>query len=271
MEQHFAGYEQIEIQASRDLYEAAATDVVEEAGIRVDTVGGALALAAALTDVLALNRVVGLGLGQAATREDIAHIIEWYRNAGAARFFIQLCPGHQPSDLTEQLLEHGFVHHNNWVRLVRAVEPLPDLSERWDVREVDEVYSDLFGRLAAEAFGWPSYIARMAACVIGRPGWRHFMAFEGAEPVGTGAIFTQGETAWIGFAATRPEYRSQGVQKALIARRFHAAGEAGCTDIAVETAEPRADRPAPSYLNMLKFGFREAYLRPNYMLRLRVA
>ena len=58
----------------------------------------------------------------------------------------------------------------------------------------------------------------------------------------------------------------QGAQSALLARRLQDAGAAGCDRFVLETAEERPERGAPSYRNALRFGFRTAYVRPNYVL-----
>ena len=104
--------------------------------------------------------------------------------------------------------------------------------------------------------------------MVGRSGWRHYMAFDGDTPVATGACFIYRETAWIGFAATRTEYRNRGAQSAILAQRINDARESGCALINVETAEQTPEKEAPSYRNMRRYGFEIAYIRPNYLLKL---
>jgi hypothetical protein len=55
------------------------------------------------------------------------------------------------------------------------------------------------------------------------------------------------------------------VQSALIVRRLVDAAGLGCTHAVVETAEPTADKPAPSYRNVTRLGFTLAYARPNFL------
>jgi len=47
-------------------------------------------------------------------------------------------------------------------------------------------------------------------------------------------------------------------------RRILDAAAAGCHTLFVETGERVPDRPSGSYRNILRAGFREAYLRPNW-------
>ena len=91
------------------------------------------------------------------------------------------------------------------------------------------------------------------------------MAFEGLVPVATGAFYLAGDLAWIDFAATMEGTRGMGAQSALVARRIRDAAELGCKGFVVETAEPTPSHEAPSYTNLLKFGFEVRYVRANYI------
>jgi GNAT superfamily N-acetyltransferase len=70
--------------------------------------------------------------------------------------------------------------------------------------------------------------------------------------------------AELGIGATLEEARGRGCQTALLHRRISDAAAAGCHTLLVETGERVPDRPAASYRNILKAGFEEAYLRPNW-------
>jgi len=48
-----------------------------------------------------------------------------------------------------------------------------------------------------------------------------------------------------------------------MAARIREAVAAGCTAISTETGERVIDRPGASYSNIVRHGFREAYVRPN--------
>ncbi|MCP4685890.1 MAG: hypothetical protein GY867_10655 [bacterium] len=50
-------------------------------------------------------------------------------------------------------------------------------------------------------------------------------------------------------------------------RRIDDAIAQGCKHLVVETAEETHERSAPSYSNMLRFGFEVAYFRPNYLFK----
>jgi GNAT superfamily N-acetyltransferase len=107
----------------------------------------------------------------------------------------------------------------------------------------------------------------MIACAIGKPGWHFYMAYDGGVPIATGASYIDGRYCWIDFAATMAEHRGKGAQTALAARRIQDAGEQGCKWLVVETAEQSAEKEAPSYRNMIRLGFKVAYVRPNYIMK----
>ncbi len=261
--------ETCEREAWADFFRAAPEPSASEHGIAVkETAGGLLARAAA-TDVLALNRVLGLGDCRPASPGDIDEIVREYRESGARRFFVQISPIAEPSDLADRLEDRGFLRYNNWVKLQRDTAAPAFTGTQIEVRPIEGNDADAFGRIVSECFGWPDWLGPWVARTVGRPGWKHYMAFDGAEAVATGAFFVWRDLAWLDFAATLPQHRGRGAQSALLARRIDDAREAGCHALVVETAEQTAARGAPSWRNTVAFGFRQAYLRPNFVRVLR--
>jgi len=53
----------------------------------------------------------------------------------------------------------------------------------------------------------------------------------------------------------------------LVERRIRDAAAMGCRRLIVETAEDTPQHSAPSYRNMLRFGFVEAYKRANFIYK----
>jgi hypothetical protein len=77
-------------------------------------------------------------------------------------------------------------------------------------------------------------------------------------------MFLHERIAEFGIAATLEPARGRGCQLALLHRRILDAAAAGCHTLFVETGERIPDRPSASYRNILRAGFEEAYLRPNW-------
>lgn len=260
------GLELAEIAAWGDFYHAADPNLACRHAISVEERDGALISVVARTDVLALNRVLGLGIATPPDEGDVERLVENYARAGACRFFAQLSPTTYDPELIDLLQARGFRHYNNWVKLERdvAVEP-PEVETDLSVREIGAEGARDFGDIIVRCFRWPGELGGWASALVGREGWHHYMAFEGERPVATGALFVAGEHAWIDFAATLPEYRNRGAQRALLARRMRDAGRLGCRTLVVEAAEETSQRRSPSLNNLLGFGFRVAYVRPNYI------
>jgi GNAT superfamily N-acetyltransferase len=261
--------ERCEIAAWGDFYRSAPETSRRACAVQLQRVAGASIAIAANVDVLALNRAEGLGLERPATADDIDEILRMYTSAHVPRFFVQLAPSAQPADMVALLENKGFSHYNNWVKLYRDVSPPPYVSTDLEVKLIDATHAAEFGRIVTSCFGWPESMEDWVAALVGRSGWRHFAAFHGSKPVATGSLFVDGDCGWIDFATTLPDYRGRGGQGAILTRRIRDAAELGCSTIVVETAEDRPDKSAPSYRNQIRYGFKVAYVRPNYIYEMK--
>ncbi|HZO62810.1 MAG TPA: GNAT family N-acetyltransferase, partial [Gaiellaceae bacterium] len=113
-------------------------------------------------------------------------------------------------------------------------------------------------------FGMPDWSKELAANVVGRPGWTCYVAYDQGAPAGAGALFIHEDIGWLGFGATLPGFRGRGAQSAVLAARIEEARRHGCTAVTTETGELQDDRPSGSYRNIVRAGFREVGVRPNY-------
>jgi len=251
-----------------DFTASAPAPLAAQHGIAAHPIGSAVACVAAKIDVLAYNRVVGLGMDGEVDDSTIDEIVGIYRSSGAKRFFIQLAPLTGNDELARRLEGHGFRKYNNWMKLWRDTSPPGEVQTDLRVERIDQRHSDAFARLIVEAFDWPEELAGWVAASVGNDGWHHYLAFADEKPVATAAMFVRDKIAWIDFASTLSEARGRGAQSALVARRFVDCAELGCDLITVETAEATDDKPAPSFRNMRRFGFDVAYARPNYIMEL---
>jgi GNAT superfamily N-acetyltransferase len=164
-------------------------------------------------------------------------------------------------ELGPELEQRGFVKDYGWMKFSRGVSPREARSDL-DVRRADR--PEDFARVVLEGYGMPEWTAPLAANVVGRPGWSCYVAYEDNEPAGAGAIFVHDQVGWLGYAATRADFRGRGAQSAILAARIEEARRRGCTTVTTETGELAEDRPSASYRNILRAGFREAGVRANY-------
>jgi ribosomal protein S18 acetylase RimI-like enzyme len=257
--------EAIERAEWRDAFRAADPATAAALGMRAERIGDVDVLMMSSVDILMFNRVAGLGVETPATEEILDEAIGRFRAAGVPRYFIDISPAARPILLADWIAARGFPLFNSWVKLTRAAEPMavPHTSVR--IAEIGREHAHDFGRIIQVVFGLPERMSDWASALVGRPGRRHFLAFERGKPVGAAAIYVEGEWAQFGYAAVLPQARGRGIQAALIATRVRAAHESGCRRVTMETAEDTLEKPGYSLRNARKMGFQVAYLRPNYL------
>ncbi len=258
--------ESVEAESVAAMGLAASPGVALALGLEVRRWGKAVGLCTARADVLALNRVIGLGTPDRGTKEDLDEMLSWFAGNAVPRCFVQLAPGARPAELPGWLQWRGLVQYNNWAKLLRALTALPP---RRDTPRVTRLTADqglLFGRMVATSFGWPDATAAWLAESVGARGWHHYAAVDRDDaPLGVAALHVSGKDAYLSFAATSAEHRGRGAQTALVVHRLHEAAAAGCHRVVAETAEDTAAGPAPSFRNLRRLGFELAYLRANYL------
>jgi GNAT superfamily N-acetyltransferase len=212
-----------------------------------------------------LNRVTGLGLGEPATDEHLGAIEAFYEQS-RAQYAVAVAPHALPAELTGMLAERGFVSGYAWTKFTREVgAPQPGMTDLRVERVGTERGAD-FALVVREGYELPaeteSQLGRMPAV----DGFDCYVAYADDEPAAAGVLFTDGAAGWFGFAATRAAFRRRGGQSALIAARIRRAEELGVQTLVTETGERQPDRPSNSYRNIVRAGFRPAYVRPNFVL-----
>jgi GNAT superfamily N-acetyltransferase len=255
--------EDIERSAYRSMWRLVPDDVAEEHGIATAELGGGTCIACRADTTTMLNRASGVGVGRAATEDDLDEIISFF-NGRADRFAVAIAATAQPLGLTEMLRDRGFQPGYAWMKFRRITERPVRAATDLVIEEVDSQRAEDYGRVIAEGFGLSPSLARWWSCIVGAPGWHCFVGYDGREPAAAGSLYIEEEVAWFGVAATRPAFRGRGGQSAILTARVEAAARLGAKLVTTETGERIGDRPSGSYRNILRAGFEEAYLRPNY-------
>ncbi len=254
-----------EVEAWNDFCCAAPRDAVEICGIQFARTRSTCFSIVPCVDTLAFNRVIGMGITEPVTENKLDTVISLYRQADVPRFFIQLHPDSITPEIKQLLERKRFRHHNNWIKLFRDTIPMPPVDTDLTVEEISPADASVFANILINSFEWSEFLQAWAEGAVGRPGWRHYMAFDHHTPVATGALFVKGAYGWLDFASTLPQARGRGAQSALVERRVLDAAQQGCKWLVVETAEDTPEKPAPSFRNMIRHGFQVAYVRPNYI------
>ena len=252
----------IEARAIADMYAAAPAAL----GLRVETVAGATLLLAPRIPVSYFNRAIGLGVFEPATEASLDAIIERFKVAGAADYWLHLNPIAKPAQIADWLLARGFAPppRRTWAKFLRGPEPYSARPSALSVRQAEPRDAAAVAQTACAAFGMPPALAPWFAALVGRPRWRFVVAEADGKIAATGAAFIEGTTAWLGIGATHTEQRNRGAQSALLAARIALAADLGCTLLATETGESIAGEVNPSLNNIRRAGFVQVCSRLNY-------
>jgi len=216
-------------------------------------------------DVGFFNRSIGLGVGRPAGEVDVDAAMQAFRSAARTSFVIQLSPFARPSAIEGWLEARGLRRGRRWAKLWRDAEDPPQERTDLEVRRLDVARRDAWIEVVLAAFEMPHELEALIRATFDAPGWSHYMALDGDVVVGTAAMELFGDVAWFGFGATLESHRGRGSQSAMFARRIRDARAAGVRLCVTETGEDIPEDPNPSYRNMIRAGFRLAYLRQNWL------
>jgi GNAT superfamily N-acetyltransferase len=250
----------------RDLWESVPAEAAAAHGVELRDFGPVQAtVATALPGVGMMTLVLGATDPSAVEDGHLAAASEWAGSRGVD-CYVPVSPGLPETEPAERwLAANGFSPGYAWMKFARDTHP-PRFAVPADVEVVEVTGSERepFGMIAATGFGLPAWAAAFFADLPGRDGWRCYVARVDGETQACAAMLIRGDIAEFGIAATLEPARGRGAQRALLHRRILDAAAAGCRTLFVETGERVPSRPSASYKNILRAGFEEAYLRPNW-------
>ncbi|MFN8162299.1 MAG: GNAT family N-acetyltransferase [Solirubrobacterales bacterium] len=254
----------------RGIWESVPPQTATERGIQLRRFGPIQAtIVTALPQLGMLNLLLGATEPGAIAGGHLAAAAEWSESLGVAPY-VPVSPGLPETAAAEAwLAENGFESEYAWMKFVRDTHPprfvVPDDVE---VVELSDSEREPFGMLATSGFGLPAWASTFFARLPERGEWRCYVARVDGIAQACAAMLVHEDVAEFGIAATLETARGRGCQRALLGRRILDAAEAGCRTLFVETGARVPGRPAASYRNILRAGFEEAYLRPNWQRRL---
>lgn len=261
----YAVTEHIQIAASRELTTAAPRERLDELGVRIMEFGKSVAFLAPGVPHVMFNRA------ELGAREDqlnlgeVDAILEAFRTSGIESFLLQVPPRASNQATERALVERRLVRYRRpWVKLLRGAEPPAEVTCEFEISEVGPGEAELVGHMIVEGFGFPASAADLYAPLVGRTGWRAYLAREAGEPAALGLAYVEGKACYLAGGVTRPRFRRRSAQRALMQQRIVDAIAMGATAIATETGLPLASEENPSYRNMIHWGFRAVGTRDNY-------
>jgi GNAT superfamily N-acetyltransferase len=211
-----------------------------------------------------LNRVVGLGLSRPATEADVDEALAAV--PPGVTFYVAVGADARPPELADWLRARGLEPGWGWMTFRRdaSLPPPAASTSLWLARVATDGEAAAFARIQRVAYGLPQELEPVLASAP-LHGWECWLALDGDEPAGAGALFVADRAAYLGFGATLPEHRGKGAQGALLSHRIARAAELGCDVVVTETGERRDDHPSNSYRNILRAGFEEVSVTANWV------
>ncbi|MGF9759396.1 hypothetical protein AAII07_29790 [Microvirga sp. 0TCS3.31] len=261
--------EQIEREAWLDLFSVAPAEIVNVWGAQATRLPAATVLGLHKAPLVEFNRALGIGVERPATEEELDHVTAWLRAHGNPAWALQIAPMARSEALLRWMELRGLSADSTGVaKFLRSPSEIADqsLHTTFEIKSVEPQDAALFGSVVQAGFDAPPAFTPWFSGLVGRPKWRIYLAYDGKDPVASGAIFIDRGWAWMGIDATLPAYRRQGAQAALVSRRISDGLAAGVDGFTAETDRPGVGHEASqsSYRNFLRAGFRVAYTRDNY-------
>lgn len=218
-------------------------------------------------DILAYNRVLGIGLEEPVSGELLQQIRSFYQENGIRRVFMPVYPFISDPGIKDLLSTHGFILYNHWSKLWRSLDDFQyTASTGVEVVRTGPESASLFGSILSGAFGFSTKVGNIFSATFSDEGYRHYLVMKNGTPIAAGALYIRGIYASMAIAGTLPDYRGLGAQTALLNTRMRDAAEAGCRFAITETGMDTPEKPVPSFRNMIRSGYTLAYLRPNYIM-----
>ena len=261
-----AWLERAEARSTADPYRAAA-EAGDPNGPRFADIGTGVAVALTSVDEGFFNRAIGLGVGAPTSEAEIDAVIAFYRDTGRTIAVVQPAPGIDPPEAVDWLAARDLIAGRNWAKLWHRLDRLPEPWTDLRIERIDLAGGAGFAAVISAAFELPPELGSVAIAPIGRAGWTHYVGYDGDEPVSAAAMHVADGVAWLGFGATLESHRGRGGQSAMFSHRLRDAADLGARLAITETGEDLPEEPNPSYRNMLRAGFRHAYLRRNWIWR----
>jgi hypothetical protein len=200
------------------------------------------------------NTILGARWSADEAEDRISEVIDWHRDRNLGFHWI-VGPWDTPRDLRERLERHGLVYAGDQAMMVRrGLDPAdvptnPAVTiEELTVDTPDAIEAAL--QITGTAFQWPpEQVAAERQSVFeevrSRQG-RYFLARLDGVAVAEAQLYFRGGFAYLGGAATLPEYRSQRVYSTLLHKRLQVAHDAGYS-IGMIISEPMSRRVVQRY------------------------
>jgi hypothetical protein len=241
--------------------------VARELGISTTRIAGGVALAMRQDPAGGYwNKSLGLGLTEPVTAQVLDSVLDFYRDSGSGVACLQVAPQALPQDWGDLCAARGIVAGSSWVKLVRDASPAPGTTTDLRVGPVTREDARAWGEVYCVGFGMPvGPLADMVAAVLDNPSFHPLAAWDGDEALAGANLSHPRDLATFSGAATLEKARGRGAQSTFFHRRVELARAAGARLMVAETWAEGEGQHNPSLHNMRRAGFRDLYVRQNWV------
>lgn len=247
----------------------APADTRQALGIATTRLGGAVVLSMRNDPAGGYwNKALGFGVTEPVTRELVRDVLDFYRANGSAVACLQVAPAALPPDWQQICAGLGLEDRSTWVKLVRDTSPAPGATTDLRVGPVTEQSAVEWATVFCTAFGMPlGHLVPMVAAVVHTPGFHPLAAWDGDRVVAGANLYLSGDRASFCGAGTLEQARGRGAQSAFFHERVEVARQHGARVLVAETYTEGEGEHNPSLHNMRRAGFRDLYVRHNWVWR----
>jgi GNAT superfamily N-acetyltransferase len=233
-------------------------------------IGSGVACGYPEVDILAFNRVIGLGRNGVVTPDELKECIDFFASIGSKRFMVQLPPCTLYEGALELLQGMGFWQHTRWVKWYADVQTVKPMENRnlLKIVPVTAKLATIYGEILVSSFGWPDGLSSLLAKSAQQPGYHAFLVEDEGQFISAGALHVEGDFASFAMAGTLAAHRGKGAQSLLLHHRLALARKLKCSFLVSETGENLPEKENGSFANMERIGMKQAYNRPNFVFQL---
>ncbi|GAB1256350.1 hypothetical protein NBRC116494_08520 [Aurantivibrio plasticivorans] len=254
--------ESIELNALTAIHQTASPELQQRLGLQLKNIGGIICSTSSKDPSILINRCFVSDNRILQDHVTLQKTKDFYSQNAIKKFFLHVT---NPSQQTSEALSHaGFQKARSWMKFSRDTTP-HSFPTKHSVKQITSEHAEHFARIVAPCFDLDETSIPLIASMINHPNWHLFMAFDGDLPAATGALFYENGIGYCDWGATHRDYRQRGFQGALLAARVNAAIAMGAGSIITATGEEVPGDPQHSYKNILRSGFKENYLRENWV------
>lgn len=255
-----AGLERAECRFRGDIWRAAPTDAVIEAGVQMQWFGPLLATVFAdLPEIAGLNVIQGAAEPGALEDGHLREAIEWTRE-WEVDYLVPVASDRPDSGRAEAWLAGQGYEQGGVVRkYVRgASRPSWRDAPGIEVRKLAPRETEGMSYLAAESLGLPDSVGFLFCDLPELPNWHCYVALLDGLEVACGSMLLVDGIAILGLDATAEQARGRGCHSALLARRLEDAAKAGCHTVLAEACDEPGNGGLAAARNLHRAGFVEA-------------